>query len=155
MKHLWMAVLVICSLIPPGCFGPEEPAELDPYGDEDEDGLPNGWEIERGLDPLNGSDGIVCQGEARFCLRAYDNHTFPETHNSFSTVEDEVWMALNHYTALEAQWEGGIRAYMIDIHHLTKEDTEQKDVRFCQTRADSTDCSPCIYSEADAFAWVR
>ena len=153
MKQASLAILVALGLIASGCLAePEKP--LEPEADADGDGLPNGWEIERGLDPLNGSDGIVCQGEARFCLRTYDNHSFPETHNSFSTVEDEVWMAVNHYTALEAQWEGGIRAYMIDIHHLTKEDTEQKDVRFCHGDPDSTLFYPCIYSEVDAFAWL-
>ena len=109
MKHPWMAVLVGCSLISSGCFGTEGSGELDPYADDDGDGLPNGWEREHGLDPLNASDSLLCHGKAEYCLRSYDNFTFPETHNSFATIEDGVWMAMNHKTALQAQWDGGIR----------------------------------------------
>ncbi len=153
MRQALFALLVASSLILSGCLSePEKP--LDPEADEDQDGLPNGWEMERGLDPKNESDTLICQGQSRFCLRAYDNHTFAETHNSFSTVEDEVWMAVNHYTALQSQWDGGIRAFMIDIHHLSKEDTAKEDVRFCHGDPDSTLFHPCIYSEVDAFAWL-
>ena len=64
MKHPWMAMLVGCSLISSGCFGTEGSAELDPYADDDGDGLPNGWEEEHGLDPLNASDSLLCHGKA-------------------------------------------------------------------------------------------
>ncbi|GIT75234.1 MAG: hypothetical protein Ct9H300mP30_2960 [Methanobacteriota archaeon] len=124
MRGLWVGLMLLCSMIGPGCLSPDGPEALDPSADDDGDGLPNGWEEERGLDPLNGSDGIVCHGMAEYCLRNYDNFTFPETHNSYATIEDGVWMAMNHYTALKAQWEGGIRAYMLDTHHLSKEDTD-------------------------------
>lgn len=137
-----------------GCLQ-DEPKPFDPDADDDADGLPNGWELEHGLDPRNGSDGIICQGQAKFCLRTYDNHTFPETHNSFSTVEDEVWMAINHYTALQAQWDGGIRAFMIDTHHQSKENTEKEDIRFCHGDPDSTLFYPCLYSEVDPFIWLN
>ena len=155
MKHPWMAVLVGCSLISSGCFGTEGSTELDPYADDDGDGLPNGWEREHGLDPLNASDSLLCHGKAEYCLRSYDNFTFPETHNSFATIEDGVWMAMNHKTALQAQWDGGIRAYMLDTHHLSKDDTSVEDIRFCHGDPDSTFLHPCIYSEVDASSWLR
>ena len=154
MRRQLLTVVVSISMILSGCIS-NESEPLDPQGDNDGDGLPNSWEEDHGLDPMNSSDGIICQGLAKFCLRSYDNHTYPETHNSFSTVEDDVWMAQNHYTALESQWNGGIRAFMIDIHHLSKEETGLDDVRFCHGDPDSTLFYPCIYSEVDAFAWMR
>ena len=154
MEHPWLALLLWCSLMLPGCLGPES-ADPDPNGDDDGDGLPNGWEESRGLDPLDPGDGLVCHGMAVYCLRSYDNFTFAETHNAFSTVEDGVWMAINHRTGLQAQWDGGIRAYMLDTHHLSKEDTEVDDVRFCHGDPDSTLFHPCTYSEVDAYAWLR
>ena len=123
--------------------------------DIDGDGLPNDWEEDVGLNPLDGSDGIECHGMAEYCLRTYDNFTFPETHNSFSTSEDGVWMAINHYTALQAQWDGGIRSFMLDTHHLSKEEKEPDDVRFCHGDPDSGLFYPCIYSEVDAFSWLK
>ena len=108
-----------------------------------------------GLDPEDPGDGITCHGMPRYCLRSYDNFTFPETHNSFSTIEDGVWMAVNHYTALQAQWDGGIRSFMLDTHHLSKEETSPEDIRFCHGDPDSTLFYPCVYSEVDAFAWLR
>ena len=94
MNRAFGAVLIAFSLFLSGCTTENE-KPLDPLEDEDEDGLSNGWEMERGFDPRNASDVLICQGQAKFCERQYDNHTFPETHNSFSTVEDEVWLALN------------------------------------------------------------
>ena len=146
------AVLIAFSLFLSGCTS-ETDKPLDPLQDEDGDGLSNGWELDRGFDPRNASDVLICQGQAKFCERQYDNHTFPETHNSFSTFEDDVWMAVNHYTALQAQWDGGIRAFMIDIHHLSNDDTEKEDVRFCHGSPDAFP-HPCMYSEVDAFAWL-
>ena len=146
------ALLIAFSLFLSGCTSEIEKS-LDPLLDEDGDGLSNGWELNRGFDPRNASDVLICQGQAKFCERKYDNHTFPETHNSFSTTEDGTWMAINHYTGLQAQWDGGIRAFMIDIHHLTNDDTEKEDVRFCHGSPDSFP-HPCMYSEVDAFAWL-
>ena len=122
--------------------------------DIDGDGLPNDWEKDVGLNPLDESDGIECHGMAEYCLRSYDNFTFPETHNSFSTIEDGVWMAVNHYTALQAQWDAGIRSFMLDTHHLSKEETGPDDVRFCHGDPNSGLFYPCIYSEVDAFSWL-
>ena len=64
-------------------------------------------------------------------------------------------MAMNHKTALQAQWDGGIRAYMLDTHHLSKDDTSVDDIRFCHGDPDSTFLHPCIYSEVDAYSWLR
>ena len=93
-----MVSLLLLCIASPGCTSSDE---KDPNGDDDGDGLPNWWEEEMGLDPENPADGIECHGKAEYCLRSYDNFTFPETHNSFSTIEDGVWMAVNHYTALQ------------------------------------------------------
>ena len=62
--------------------------------DEDIDGdnLPNDWESERGLDPRDSNDTLICHGFSEFCLRNYDNFTFPETHNAFAT--SDVWCDL-------------------------------------------------------------
>ncbi|MCP2506972.1 MAG: hypothetical protein NLN64_01580 [Candidatus Thalassarchaeaceae archaeon] len=124
--------------------------------DEDIDGdeLPNAWEILHGFDPYDAVDKLVCHNESRYCLRAYDDFTFAETHNSFSTVEDGVWMAVNHMTSLEAQWNGGIRAFMLDTHHLSKEETTESDVRFCHGDPNSDFLHPCSYSEVNAHLWL-
>ena len=63
------------------------------------------------MDP---NDLITCHGEARYCLRTYDDFTFAETHNSFSTPEDGIMGGINHLTGLQSQWEDGIRAFMLD-----------------------------------------
>ena len=45
-----------------------------------------------------------CNGLIILCLRTYDNVTFPETHNSFSTHQDGIYYpASNHQTGLDAQ----------------------------------------------------
>ena len=126
--------------------------ELD--SDIDGDELPNTWEISHGFDPYDEDDKLICHNESRYCLRSYDNFTFAETHNSFSTVEDGVWMAVNHMTALQAQWDGGIRAFMLDTHHLSKEDNESYDVRFCHGDPNSDFLHPCSYSEVNAYIWL-
>ena len=78
--------------------------------DADGDDLPNDWELERGFNPLDPNDLITCHGETRYCLRTYDDFTFAETHNSFSTPEDGIMGGINHLTGLQSQWEDGIRA---------------------------------------------
>ena len=122
--------------------------------DEDIDGdnLPNDWESERGLDPRDSNDTLICHGFS-ICLRNYDNFTFPETHNAFATSEDGVILGTNHYTGLQAQWDGGIRAFMVDAHHLREDQTEAEDVRFCHGSPGQFP-HPCAYSEVDAFEWL-
>ncbi|HIF91326.1 MAG TPA: hypothetical protein EYQ58_07365, partial [Candidatus Poseidoniales archaeon] len=99
-----LSFLIIASILLAGCIATPEKTSLNPLGDEDGDGLSNGWEQEHGLDPLNGSDAPACMGLVKFCLRTYDNFTFAETHNSFATTEDAVYYpASNHDTGLTAQ----------------------------------------------------
>ena len=90
--------------------------------DEDIDGdkLPNNWELDRGFDPLDSNDTMICHGASEYCLRNYDDFTFPETHNSFAASEDGVVLGTNHYTGLQSQWDGGIRAFMVDAHPIIK-----------------------------------
>ncbi len=140
------------SSIPADQDGDDICDELD--SDIDGDELPNLWEINNGFDPYDYEDKLICHDEAKYCLRSYDNFTFAETHNSFSTVEDGVWMAVNHMTALEAQWEGGIRSFMLDTHHLSKEQNQSSDVRFCHGDPNSDFLHPCSYSEVDANIWL-
>ena len=66
--------------------------------DADGDGLPNEWELERGFDPLDSEDFMTCHGISVFCLRTYDDFTFAETHNAYSTIEDQILVGVNHYT---------------------------------------------------------
>ena len=122
-------------------------------GDIDGDNLPNIWEINRNLNPFDANDSILCHGYAEYCLRSYDNFTFPETHNAYSALEDGVFMGVNHYTGLQAQWDGGIRAFMVDTHHVTSDNTGPEDVRFCHGSPNSFP-HPCSYSEIDAFEWL-
>lgn len=121
--------------------------------DTDGDGLPNDWEIIRNFDPLNPNDAMICHGSSEYCLRSYDDFTFPETHNAYSAAEDGVVIGVNHYTGLQAQWDGGIRAFMVDTHHATYDDTEPEDVRFCHGTGQFF--HPCLYSEIDAFEWLN
>jgi len=122
-------------------------------GDIDGDGLPNDWEISRSLDPLDDNDTLFCHGYSVYCLRSYDNFTFAESHNAYSALEDGVFMGVNHRTGLQAQWDGGIRAFMVDTHHVSSENTGPEDVRFCHGSPNAFP-HPCSYSEIDAFAWL-
>ena len=89
----WMNIVEIdCNSDPDNIE--EKPNDLDNDTicdtlDEDIDGdeLPNDWEVERGLDPMDNNDTIICHGLSKYCLRSYDDFTFPETHNAFSTSE--------------------------------------------------------------------
>ena len=121
--------------------------------DMDGDGLPNEWEEERGLDPRDPESMMSCHGEAAYCLRTYDDFTFPETHNAYSTVEDQFLIGVNHYTGLQWQWDGGIRAFMVDSHHRSDENTSAEDVRFCHGTGQFF--HPCLFGEVDAFDWMR
>ena len=64
-------------------------------------------------------------------LRTYDDFTFAETHNAFSTPEDGIMGGINHLTGLQSQWEDGIRAFMVDSHHQSNTNSEKEDVVFC------------------------
>ena len=101
-----------------------------------------------------------CMGLNEYCYRGYDNFTFAETHNSFATRDDQVYYpASNHATGLTAQWNGGIRAFMLDTYHndvmgSKNPDPEPTDIVFCHGDANSL-VHPCSYSEVDAFAWLN
>ena len=73
---------------------------------------------------------IPCNGLVILCHRTYDQVTFPETHNSFSTHEDNIYYpASNHRTGFQAQWNAGMRAFMLDTHYLTTADQSVSNVR--------------------------
>ena len=122
--------------------------------DADGDDLPNDWELERGFNPLDPNDFISCHGEARYCLRTYDDFTFAETHNSFSTPEDGIMGGINHLTGLQSQWEDGIRAFMLDPYHQSEFDNEKEDLVFCHA-VSLPNTPPCLFGSVDAFSWLR
>ena len=122
--------------------------------DADGDDLPNDWELERGFNPLDPNDLITCHGEARYCLRTYDDFTFAETHNSFSTPEDGIMGGINHLTGLQSQWEDGIRAFMLDPYHQSEFNNEKEDVVFCHA-VSLPNTPPCLFGSVDAFSWLR
>ena len=121
--------------------------------DIDGDGLPNDWEEERGFDPRDVESMMTCHGHTVYCLRTFDDFTFPETHNAYSTVEDQFLIGVNHYTGLQWQWDGGIRAFMVDSHHRSDDNTSAEDVRFCHGTGQFF--HPCLFGEVDAFDWLR
>ena len=95
-----------------------------------------------------------CNGFAYLCHRTYDNVTFPETHNAHATHEDGIYYpASNHATGLDAQWQAGMRAFMIDTHYATTSSSEAEDVRLCHGSS-GNGYSPCIYGEVDAIEWL-
>jgi len=102
------------------------------------------------MDP---ADFMSCHGISVFCLRTYDDFTFAETHNAYSTVEDQILVGVNHYTGLQRQWNDGIRAFMVDSHHRNYENTSAEDVRFCHSTGQFF--HPCNYGEVDAFQWLN
>ena len=103
------------------------------------------------MDP---NDFIACHGEASYCLRTYDDFTFAESHNSFSTPEDGIMGGINHLTGLRSQWEGGIRAFMLDPYHQSEFNSEKEDVVFCHAPS-LPNTPPCLFGSVDAFAWLR
>ncbi len=126
----------------------------DPLDDDaDGDGLPNDWEADRGFNPMDANDQMTCHGQAVYCLRTFDDFTFAETHNAYSTMEDQFLIGVNHYTGLQSQWEGGIRAFMVDSHHRTYDNTTAEDVRFCHSTGQFF--HPCQFGIVDAFDWLR
>ncbi|MDP6869928.1 MAG: hypothetical protein QGI21_04070 [Candidatus Poseidoniaceae archaeon] len=97
---------------------------------------------------------IPCNGLVILCHRTYDQVTFPETHNSFSTHEDNIYYpASNHKTGFQAQWNAGMRAFMLDTHYLTNTDLDSSSVRFCHGDS-SRGISPCTYGAVDPWNWL-
>jgi len=95
-----------------------------------------------------------CNGLAVLCERTYDEVTFPETHNAFSTHEDGIYYpAANHQTGLMAQWNAGMRAFMVDTHYETLGDERVETVRLCHGD-DDRGFSPCSYGNVNAEAWL-
>ena len=96
----------------------------------------------------------ACNGMVVLCHRTYDNVTFAETHNGHATHEDGIYYpASNHRTGLDAQWNAGIRAFMIDTHYSTPNADSGDAVRLCHG-SDSDAYSPCYYGEVDAVDWL-
>ena len=97
---------------------------------------------------------VPCNGMVLLCHRPYDHVTFPETHNAFSTHEDNIYYpASNHRTGFQAQWNAGMRAFMLDTHYLTDADQSESNVRFCHGDS-SRGFSPCTYGNVDPWAWL-
>ncbi len=62
--------------------------------------------------------GEPCNGSADNCDKAYTDVTYPETHNSHSSLDENYnYLAANHRLNLSQQWDAGYRAFMLDIHH--------------------------------------
>ena len=67
----------------------------------------------------------------------------PETHNAFATHADGIFYpASNHRSGLDAQWDAGMRAFMLDTHYLDRDDPLVDEVRFCHGSHDGA-ISPC------------
>ena len=97
---------------------------------------------------------IPCNGLVILCHRTYDDVTFPETHNSYSTHEDNIYYpASNHRTGFQAQWNDGMRAFMLDTHYLTTADQSVSNVRFCHGDSDRG-FSPCTYGAVNPWDWL-
>ena len=95
-----------------------------------------------------------CNGLLILCLRTYDNVTFPETHNAFSTHQDGIYYpASNHQTGFDAQWNAGMRAFMIDTHYESLGDERVETVRLCHGD-DDRGFSPCTYGNVDSVNWL-
>ncbi|MEC8926804.1 MAG: hypothetical protein VYB17_00920 [Candidatus Thermoplasmatota archaeon] len=59
-----------------------------------------------------------CNGSADNCNKAYTDVTFPETHNSHASLDENYnYLAANHRLNLSQQWDAGYRAFMLDIYH--------------------------------------
>jgi hypothetical protein len=99
-------------------------------------------------------EGDACNGLVVLCERSYSDVTFPETHNAFSTHEDGIYYpAANHQTGLLAQWNAGMRAFMIDTHYETLGDERVETVRLCHGD-DDRGFSPCSYGNVNAESWL-
>ena len=88
------------------------------------------------------------------CLRTYDNVTFPETHNAFATEDDGIYYpASNHRTGFNAQWQAGMRAFMIDTHYDNLNNKRYSGVKLCHG-SDDRGFSPCVYGNVSAVDWL-
>ncbi|DAC36232.1 MAG TPA: hypothetical protein HA286_04090 [Candidatus Poseidoniaceae archaeon] len=95
-----------------------------------------------------------CNGMDILCDRPYDEVTFPETHNAFATHADGIFYpASNHRSGLDAQWDAGMRAFMLDTHYLDRDDPLVDEVRLCHGSHDGA-ISPCSYGRVDPSEWL-
>ena len=138
-QHEFGMIFLILSIVTlPGCL------ELNP--DQIDDSVEDAYQY---------LETTPCNGLVILCHRTYDQVTFPETHNSFSTHEDNIYYpASNHQTGFEAQWNAGIRAFMLDTHYLTTIDQSASQVRFCHGDPDRG-FSPCAYGSVDPWNWLN
>ena len=126
-----LAVASVVLLFLSGCLG---------FGDE--------VEVEQEYQPEE------CNGMDILCDRTYDTVTFPETHNAFATHEDGIWYpASNHATGFQAQWDAGMRAFMLDTHYANLDERVEEGVRFCHGD-DSRGFSPCVYGSVEPKEWL-
>lgn len=131
-----VALLLVAILLCAGCTSPS--IQTTDASIEDEIELP----------------AEACNGLIVLCLRPYDEVTFPETHNAFSTHQDGIFYpASNHQTGLDAQWSAGMRAFMIDTHYQTLGDERVETVRLCHGD-DDRGFSPCTYGNVDSVQWL-
>ena len=73
----------------------------------------------------------------------------------YSTHEDNIYYpASNHRTGFQAQWNAGMRAFMLDTHYLTTADQSASNVRFCHGDSDRG-FSPCTYGAVDPWNWLN
>ncbi|MBT60152.1 MAG: hypothetical protein CMA63_01185 [Euryarchaeota archaeon] len=136
MRGTVVAFLLVTILVFPGCTTPSMQTMDLTVGQEDD------------------APTEACNGLLILCLRTYDNVTFPETHNAFSTHEDGIYYpASNHQTGLDAQWTAGMRAFMIDTHYQTLGDERVDTVRLCHGD-DDRGFSPCTYGSVDSVEWL-
>ena len=100
-REVGMILLILSVVTLPGCLN------LNP--DQIDDSVDDAYQF---------LEITTCNGLVMLCERTYDQVTFPETHNSYSTHEDNIYYpASNHRTGFQAQWNAGMRAFMIDTHY--------------------------------------
>ncbi|HEV8323718.1 MAG TPA: hypothetical protein VG389_19020 [Myxococcota bacterium] len=57
----------------------------------------------------------ACNGDDALCDRAYDDVTYPTTHNAMSN-DDEGWLIPNQHHGITRQLADGVRGLMLDVH---------------------------------------
>ncbi len=106
---------VLLSVIPGNYSGimPIDPRS----NDSDNDGWQDGFELMMGTDPTLPSDTFGCNGYAVLCTRAYDDVTYPATHNSHANPESGFNnLAENQLASITTQLERGIRYINMDLY---------------------------------------